>query len=99
MQANKITFVILFHIILPITLIAQNTPLKKNSWSVAAELPAVDGLDKQLGLAGVYAGISGNKLLIAGGAYFPGKMPWEGGKKAHTDHVFVLQKDPGHKLT
>jgi hypothetical protein len=34
------------------------------------------------GFAGCFAGLSGGRLLVAGGANFPdGVMPWDGGKK------------------
>ena len=51
------------------------------------ELPA---LPDREGFAGSYAGVSGNALLVAGGANFPGKRPWEGGTKIWYDRVFVL---------
>ena len=43
------------------------------------------------GFAGSYAGVSGNALLVAGGANFPDKRPWEGGTKIWYDRVFVLE--------
>jgi N-acetylneuraminate epimerase len=99
MRANKIVFTILLYTMLPSALIAQTKPAKQINWTVAAKLPAVPGLEKQLGLAGVCAGVSNNVLLIAGGAYFPNKMPWEGGKKAHTDQIFVLQRNGANQFT
>lgn len=47
--------------------------------------------DKE-GFAGSLAGVSGGALLVAGGANFPDKKPWEGGKKVWTDVVFVLEQ-------
>ncbi len=46
--------------------------------------------DKE-GFAGSFAGISNNALLVAGGANFPGKRPWEGGVKRWYDSVFALE--------
>jgi N-acetylneuraminic acid mutarotase len=40
--------------------------------------------------------VSNGALLVAGGANFPGKKPWDGGKKVWYDAVFVLEK-PGGK--
>lgn len=52
------------------------------------KLPAVP--DKE-GFAGSFAGVSNDSLLIAGGANFPDKKPWDGGKKVWYDGVFVLE--------
>ncbi len=52
------------------------------------ELPA---LPDREGFAGSYAGVSGGALLVAGGANFPAKRPWEGGTKIWYDRVFVLE--------
>ncbi len=46
--------------------------------------------DKE-GFAGSFAGVSNGALLVAGGANFPGKKPWEGGEKVWYDTVFVLE--------
>lgn len=44
------------------------------------------------GFAGSYAGGSKDALLVAGGANFPDKRPWEGGTKIWYDCVFVLER-------
>ncbi|MBA4147483.1 MAG: sodium/solute symporter [Verrucomicrobia bacterium] len=46
------------------------------------------------GVAGPFSGVSGNALIVAGGANFPDAMPWEGGKKIWHDAIYVL---PGPK--
>jgi N-acetylneuraminic acid mutarotase len=38
-------------------------------------------------------------LIVAGGANFPEKMPWEGGQKVWHDSIFVLPKDDGQWLS
>src|SRR5262245_42496650 len=43
------------------------------------------------GFAGSFAGVSSGVLLVAGGANFPGKRPWEGGLKHWHDTVFALK--------
>lgn len=58
-------------------------------WSKLPSLP-----DKE-GFASMFAGVSGGALLAAGGANFPDKKPWEGGKKVWHDTVFVLEKPDG----
>ncbi len=51
-------------------------------------LPAIP--DRE-GFAGSFAGASGGALLVAGGANFPDKRPWEGGTKIWYDRVFALE--------
>lgn len=58
-------------------------------WSKLAPLPDAEGF------AGSFAGVSNGALLVAGGANFPDKKPWDGGKKVWTDRVFVLDKPDG----
>jgi len=52
-------------------------------------------LPNPLGVAGPFAGITGDALMVAGGANFPDKRPWEGGAKVWHDSVFVLKKSDG----
>lgn len=52
-------------------------------------------LPDALGVAAPFAGVSGDALLVAGGANFPGQMPWEGGKKVWHDRVWVLTEPRG----
>lgn len=58
-------------------------------WS---QLPA---LPDREGFAFPYAGVHDGALLVAGGANFPEKRPWEGGTKVWYDTVFVLEKPDG----
>ncbi len=53
--------------------------------------PAPDSV----GLAAPFAGVSGGALLVAGGANFPDKMPWEGGQKVWHDTIYVLTEPGG----
>lgn len=53
----------------------------------------------QPGVAGPFVGISGDALIIAGGSNFPDKKPWEGGKKAYVDEVYILEKHHGSAYT
>lgn len=79
--------------------LAVNTALLMTAASVLAadstgwsKLPSLP--DKE-GFASMFAGVSGGALLAAGGANFPDKKPWEGGKKVWHDTVFVLEKPDG----
>lgn len=41
----------------------------------------------------MFAGVSNGTLFCMGGANFPGKKPWEGGKKIWYDNIYMLGKD------
>ncbi|MFM8335687.1 MAG: galactose oxidase [Opitutaceae bacterium] len=58
-------------------------------WSALAPLP-----DRE-GFAYPFAGVHRGALLVAGGANFPDKKPWEGGTKVWYDTVFVLERPDG----
>ena len=57
---------------------------------VWTQLPS---LPNTTGVASAFAGISGNHLLIAGGANFPDALPWAGGTKVWHDTVYGLNLD------
>lgn len=59
------------------------------AWAKLPPLP-----DRE-GFAGAFAGVSRGALVVAGGANFPDKKPWEGGKKVWSDAVFVLERPGG----
>lgn len=56
------------------------------------QLPA---LPDPKGLAATFAGVHRDALLVAGGANFPDRMPWDGGQKKWHDRVWVLQSRTG----
>ncbi|PSL07174.1 sodium:solute symporter family transporter [Cecembia rubra] len=62
-------------------------------WGVPLNLPPIEGSDHSLGYAGMYAGIHNDVVILAGGANFPEKLPWEGGQKKWWDVIEILQKD------
>jgi N-acetylneuraminate epimerase len=64
---------------------------------VASELrwEKLSSIPNALGVAGAFAGVSGDALLIAGGANFPEKKPWEGGSKVWHHEVYVLENPDG----
>lgn len=61
----------------------------------ASEWDKLPSLPDKEGFAGPFAGVSNGALVVAGGANFPDKKPWEGGKKVWYDAVFVLDKPDG----
>lgn len=62
------------------------------AWDRLADLPDATGV------AGAFAGICGSedggRLVVAGGANFPDRPPWEGGAKVWHDTAWMLS-DPG----
>lgn len=65
----------------------NNSALEAQPALTWAQLPP---LPNKLGVAAPFAGVSGDALLVAGGANFPGRMPWEGGQKVWHDEVYAL---------
>lgn len=66
------------------------------SWRKVAELPPPPEQTRFEGLSGSFAGaLDQNRILVAGGSHFPEKGPLEGGTRAFTDAVFVLERRPG----
>jgi len=71
---------------------AESLSLK---WSELPPLPPSPGQTLQAGLAGPYAGVHNDALLVAGGANFPGKPPWAGGIKSWWADILVFTKRAG----
>lgn len=67
------------------------------TWQEWATLPPNPKLEQenispdQPGLAGAYSGMSGDVMIVAGGANFPAGVPWEGGEKVFWDQVYLLK--------
>lgn len=61
------------------------------AWDRLPPLPPAAGQSTQPGVASPFVGVHGNALLVAGGANFPGAMPWEGGAKAWWQDIWVLE--------
>lgn len=68
----------------------MNKKIKPFTWGELAPIP------DQFGFAGSFSGVSGDALMVAGGANFPdGGAPWTGSKKVWSDKIFVLDKPSG----
>ena len=62
-------------------------------------IPPAAGKSLQHGVAGAVIGISGNRLIVAGGSNFEDNLPWRGGTKMYHDEVFLFrQKRNGEKV-
>ncbi len=64
------------------------------SWTRYVLFGADDG-ERSIGVAGPVTGTHGDYLIVAGGANFPGKMPWDGGDKVYHDSgaVYALSRE------
>lgn len=63
------------------------------AWAQAGDVvrwEALPPLPDAIGVAGAYAGTSGDALIVAGGANFPGGSNWEGHPKVWQDAIYVL---------
>jgi len=73
----------------------DHSPVSLVSWRVVAELPVVPGQSKP-GLAGIFAGaLSATQAVVAGGTFYEGKGPLEGGQRTFSDSLLVLEQTPG----
>lgn len=70
---------------------AQKIPAEQIKWSVAAKLQSPDG-QTSIGFAGAMNAVLQDRLIVAGGANFPDKKPWEGGKKHYSNEVHILER-------
>lgn len=68
---------------------------KLRAAEVALDWRQLPPIPDAIGLAGPFAGVSDDALIVAGGANFPDKMPWEGGRKVWHDKAFVLDRTNG----
>src|SRR6478736_1403893 len=65
-------------------------PAQEIRWSRLPSIP-----DRE-GFAYPFAGVSKGALIVAGGANFPDKKPWEGGTKRWYDTVYALERPDGN---
>ncbi len=80
---------------LPIALVLLGASLRAADPAAALQWKPLPPLPDREGFAFPYAGVHNGALLVAGGANFPDKRPWEGGAKVWYDTVFVLEKPDG----
>ena len=59
-------------------------------WSELPPLPPPAPGTIQPGVAGPFAGMHGQTLIVAGGANFADTMPWHGGRKYYHDDIYTL---------
>lgn len=73
--------------------VGQSKKVISIEWKTIAELPPFRDQSKSIGIAGPVVGIINNKLIVAGGANFPDKMPWQGGKKIYYNSISIFNKE------
>ncbi|MCY1722930.1 sodium/solute symporter [Prolixibacteraceae bacterium Z1-6] len=88
MRLNIFTLIFVFQLIVS-GVYGNNEYLK---FSSLPELIPNSGQSIQPGLAGPYTGVDNGVLIVAGGANFPDKLPWEGGAKKYYDEIFILDR-------
>lgn len=59
-------------------------------WSELPQLPPAANESIQPGVAGSFSGVYNDILIVAGGANFPEKLSWQGGKKVWYNDIFLL---------
>ena len=74
---------------LPAAAILTIASIHAGEWK---QLPSLPG---PVGIAAPFAGVSHGSMIVAGGANFPDKMPWEGGRKVWHDEAWILEKPDG----
>lgn len=76
-------------------LIASQFSLPGALGGAALKWQKLSPLPNRAGLGAPYAGVSQKTLLVAGGANFPDRPPWDGGKKLWYDTVYALAEPQG----
>lgn len=72
--------------------VAAETSINKISQRSFPLFENVSEIPGSEGLAGVFAGVHNNVLLVAGGTAFPEGKPWKGGEKYFSDAVLVYER-------
>lgn len=73
------------------SLFAQTKQNPNIEWETAAQMQDHEG-KPLLGFAGAINGVHKDAFIVAGGANFPEKMPWEGGTKKYYNTIQLLEK-------
>lgn len=91
----------LIHIFLGMVVIALlvscNEPQNKEGMKIEWEEISSEGLQGDLtkGVSAAYAALINDRLIVAGGANFPGKLGFEGGAKAFYDEILIHDPSVG----
>lgn len=95
---NACFFTLLLCMILMNTeVLSQKNTIRSIEWKKLATLSNADG-SASIGFAGSVNGVNRGALIVAGGANFPGKMPWEGGGKYYSDEIHIVKRNEEKQL-
>jgi solute:Na+ symporter, SSS family len=96
MSSTRKTYITLSIIFLfSLRIFGQSGKYQDIVWSELPQLPPSINNSVQPGLAGSFSGVYKDILIVAGGANFPDKLPWEGGKKVWHNDIYLLDlKNP-----
>ncbi len=92
---KKIIEILLLIVLLPIMVTAEQL----FEWKELPELPPLPGKKIQHGLAGAFAGVHRDALIVAGGANFSEGLPWSkmpdgsNPQKMYNRDIYILQKN------
>lgn len=92
---NSLTYFFITALLTATGIMNVTSELKAQVSPLFTSMPSLP--DKQ-GWAGMFAGVSGERLFCMGGANFPDRHPWEGGKKKWYDHIYMLEAGGVWKL-
>lgn len=83
----------LFSVCFPVLLLANNPEhINRLDQRSIGSLLGIDEIKGDEGLAGSFAGVLRNSLIIAGGTAFPEGKPWENGLKYFSDAILVFDR-------
>ena len=86
---NILILILLFVTIFPIS----GQEISKLSTKDLTSLPSEKANVASLGYAGMLGGVNNGVILAAGGANFPNGLPWEGGNKVWSNHLYIFEND------
>lgn len=69
----------------------SNEDSNPNLGQTSVDWQSIPDLPDSLGVAGAFVGVTGDRLIVAGGANFPDGSPWEGGDKVYHDQIYILE--------
>ncbi len=89
-KKGTLAVLLLFLLICKSDVMAE-TPVNQLQQKNSPLLEKISEIPGNEGLAGVFAGVHNNVLLVAGGTCFPEGKPWEGGEKYFFDAVMAFE--------